>query len=128
MLVFASAVFAYYTVWTLLMVCKAPSQSTTLSADMIRLALRRRTSLPPDPLPSPRLGHSHSGDSYTSGQCGGGQLLEHSHGAEQPKESGKGCEGAAAEGAVSADSRDRLQSQLSLQPRAIWPDSGTFPV
>jgi hypothetical protein len=101
MLILASTVFAYYTVWTLLMVHGTLlSDNQTTHQLTLTTALRRRLALHPNPLPTPRLGHSHSRDPPAARRCRGRKFLERGNGAEQSQESGEGCEGDAAEGAV----------------------------
>jgi hypothetical protein len=109
MLILASAVFAYYTVWTLLMVLNpSPTQPyPTLTSPPIEAnetlptALRRRLARDPIPLPAPRLGHPHPRHPAAARRRRGGQFPQRGHGAEQSQESGQSGQGAAAaEGAV----------------------------
>lgn len=101
MLILASTVFAYYTVWTLLMVCPTPSmkrrQKSSLArneergtaettansrttANTSQKALRRRLPLYPKPIPSPCLGHPHPRHSSAARRRGRWKLLERRHG------------------------------------------------
>jgi hypothetical protein len=89
MLILASTVFAYYTVWTLLMVNGTLLSSKETSRQLtLTTALRRRLALHPNPLPTPRLGHSHPCDPPIARRRRGWKFLERSNGAEQSQESG----------------------------------------
>jgi hypothetical protein len=101
MLIIASTVFAYYTVWTLLMVRTVlpplslslnknrpdsttnqgnPNQAHQANTPSSKTALRRRLSPHPIPLPAPRLGHPHPGHPPSPRRRGGRKLLERGDG------------------------------------------------
>lgn len=92
MLLVASVVFLYYTIWTLFIVCSSPSPppptTTTLTAYVT--AIRRRRPSAPRSFSSARLGDSYPGDSHPRGHRGGRQLLERRHDQERAEEGGEG--------------------------------------
>lgn len=91
MLIIASTVFLYYTVWTLLMVnltCIRTSDSCFfLTYDP---ALRRRFASRPKPLSPARLGHSDPSHPPASRRRGGWQLPQYCHDSKQPQEGTEG--------------------------------------
>lgn len=91
MLLVASAVFLYYTIWTLFIVCSSPTNVLfSLSTANSVTAIRGRRPPTPRPFPSPRLGDSYSCDSHPRGHRCGRQLPERGYDQEWEEE---GCEG-----------------------------------
>lgn len=103
MLILASTVFAYYTVWTLLMVrnFKSFPQPTYKPSNKITPALRRRLPPNPVPLPTPRLGHPHPRHPPAARRRRGRKFPQRSHGTKQSQESGQSGQSGTAKGAVS---------------------------
>lgn len=89
----ATAVFLYYTVWTLLMVRQIPDGHLSLPVTEVCTAIRRFGSPTSTDLPPTSLGHSHT--CHLDPPWVGRRRLvsQHCHDSEQPKESrqGQGC-------------------------------------
>lgn len=101
MLIVASLVFTYYTVWTLLMVhCALLQDLQALTTNTPPPALRRRLAPRTNPLPSPRLGHPNPSHLLASGRSRGRQFPQRGNGAEQSQKGSQSGKGQAAEGAV----------------------------
>lgn len=81
MLIIATTVFLYYTVWTLLMVRTRVSlpNDNRLANVPLSLAFRRRLAPHPVPLPSSRLGHTDTSHPPSSRRRCCGQLPKHCH-------------------------------------------------
>ena len=90
MLVAASVVFLYYSIWTLLMVCKIPCPVLLPETNAQYAALRRLGPSSPERLPSSSLGYSHPRHPYPLGLGRCGILLERGHDSKQQEESSKG--------------------------------------
>src|SRR5690242_5586971 len=105
MLIAATAIFVYYTVWTLFMVRKdLPLNDIPSPADLnfhyeanSFIALRRRGPRPALALPPPRLGHTHPCDSDHPLHHGRRLVPLRCYDKEQPQE---GTQGPAEEGIV----------------------------
>jgi hypothetical protein len=100
MLIAATSIFVYYTVWTLFMVCAHPLKtSVTISRAPILTvsAIRRRRPFPPQPLPATRLGHPHPCHPHHSRLHRCRQLPLRRHDQEQSQE---GPQGPAEEGII----------------------------
>ena len=96
MLIVATAVFLYYTIWTLLMVWDSSSflpVADPVAADTLP-AIRRRGPPTPQPLPTPRVGYPHPGHPHTTWVCRCWFILVRGHDKEQQEE---GIEGEAGE-------------------------------
>lgn len=99
MLLVASAVFLYYTIWTLFIVCSSSNGSrSALSLESSILypaptnsviAIRGRRPPTPRPFPPPRLGNPYPRDPHPCGHRRGRQFLERGHDQEREEE---GCE------------------------------------
>jgi hypothetical protein len=89
MLVAASVVFLYYSIWTLLMVCM-PCIPFRLYSNALFLALCRLGPSSPEHLPSSSLGYPHTCHTYSPGLSCCGILLERGHDPEQQKEGSQG--------------------------------------
>lgn len=88
MLIIASTVFLYYTIWTLLIVCHI-LQSHILFLLIFCTAVRRRLASRPIPFPTARLGNPNTRHIVTGRRCGGWELLERRDDTEQSQE---GCQ------------------------------------
>lgn len=89
MLLLATAVFTYYSVWTLLMV----SYSTYFSKEAFSnpyLAIRRPRSINPASLPTSRVGHPHTSYHYSSRMCCRWNILECGDDQQQQEEGSQG--------------------------------------
>lgn len=101
MLIVASLVFTYYTIWTLLMVhCDLLQDLQALTTNTPTSALRRRLAPRTNPLPSPRLGHPNPRHHLASGRSRGRQFPQRGNGAEQSQKGSQSGKSQAAEGAV----------------------------
>jgi hypothetical protein len=77
MLVAASVVFLYYTIWTLLMVrIRLLPSASEHEANDSNLAICRLGSCPTEPIPSASLGNQNSRYSHTIGFCCGGIVFK----------------------------------------------------
>lgn len=91
MLVAASVVFLYYTIWTLLMVTPLhPSFPLSQLTRNQKQALRRLGPPAPKLLPAPRLGDPHPRDPAAVGLGRGRLLPQRRHDPQQPQEGGQG--------------------------------------
>ncbi len=86
MLIVATVVFLYYTVWTLLMVRRAPSPYVSNAP----IAICRRRPPSARALSSARLGHQDSGHPHSPGRRRGWLVLVAGHDTEQPQEGSEG--------------------------------------
>ena len=98
MLVAASVVFLYYSIWTLLMVCRIPSPVLLPETYAHCPALRRLGPSSPERLPSARLGYPYSRHPYPLGLSRCGIFLERCHDSKQQEESSKSEGGRKEEG------------------------------
>jgi hypothetical protein len=89
MLIIASTVFLYYTIWTLLIVGLI-LQSHYPPLLMPSIAIRRRLTSRPISLPTSRLGDPNTCDSATIRRCRCWELLERGDDTEQPQEGREG--------------------------------------
>ena len=91
MLILATTVFIYYTIWTLLLV-RGPSKLCLTYHHRLNpiAALRGRFSPDSIPFPASSLGHSHPRHSGAIGLRRDWQFLERGHDPEQPPESSQG--------------------------------------
>lgn len=87
MLTVATVVFAYYTIWTLMMVC-ASFCSLLISRKHAKdvVAIRRRRSSSPSALPTTRLGYPHPSHPHPAGLSSRRLVLVRGHDQEQQKE------------------------------------------
>ncbi|KAM3068786.1 Dolichol phosphate-mannose biosynthesis regulatory protein [Clarireedia jacksonii] len=91
MLVAASVVFLYYTIWTLLMVRTGlTSSASNHEANILDLAICRLGSCPTEPVPSTSLGNQNSRYPHTIGLCCCGIVFERGNDSKQQE---AGCEG-----------------------------------
>jgi hypothetical protein len=92
MLVAASVVFLYYSIWTLLMVRVANGRNTVLRVmlTLAHAALRRLGPSTAKLLPPARLGCPYTCHPRPAGLCRCGYLPEHCH---DPKQQEEGCQG-----------------------------------
>jgi hypothetical protein len=91
MLVAASVVFLYYTIWTLLMVrIVFFSSASNHEANDMDLAICRLGSCPTESIPSASLGNQDSRYSHTVGFCCGGIVFKCGYDSKQQE---AGCEG-----------------------------------
>lgn len=93
MLLLATAVFVYYTMWTLFMVRLHAkiiiSGFLRFSTDFCAVAIRGRNTLPAPTVPRARVGDPRTCDPVADGVCGGRDVLEHGDDQERAKEAGK---------------------------------------
>jgi len=92
MLIAATTIFTYYTIWTLLMVCAFRLYEFYVCLHYPS-ALCRRGPPSAESLPSSRLGHPHPRHSHSTGLNCGGLILGHGHDQKQQEEGGKGASG-----------------------------------
>jgi hypothetical protein len=90
MLVAASVVFLYYSIWTLLMVYTIPLPALLSETNAQCAALCRLGPSSPEHLPSSSLGYPHPRHPYPLGLSRCGILLERGHDSKQQEESSKG--------------------------------------
>ena len=93
MLVAATAVFVYYTIWTLLMVHCTPSSASYRHCLTLLTAFRRRLPSLTITLPSSSLGHPDTSHSHPSRWSGRGKLLIRRDDQKQQEEGIEGAKG-----------------------------------
>lgn len=94
MLLAATAIFLYYTAWTLLMVCISGTRYISIASNSSHMiALCRPGSPSPRPLSSACLGHSHPRHPGPPGVRRGGHFHRHCDDQQQQEEGrqGQGC-------------------------------------
>lgn len=104
MLVAATTIFLYYTLWTLLMVRYLTCSSVDLVTDPAA-AIRGRRSSSSKPLPSTRLGHSNPSHPHSSRVGSGRNILGHGDDQEQQKEGCKSPSGCSEEDEMNVTGR-----------------------
>ena len=114
MLVVATAVFVYYTIWTLLMVCLLIREQKRLL--ICHAALCRRWSSPTFPLPTTRMGNSYPSHPHTDGHRRRRVIPLVCHDSKQQKE---GVEGEAA-------TKGQIMLRVSIAARAGWGRAPAF--
>lgn len=124
MLLVASVVFLYYTIWTLFIVCSSRPCPTIHHPPLPRntpltnsvTAIRRRRPPTPRSFSSPRLGDPYPRDSHPRGYRCGRQLPERCHDQEWEEEGGEG-EG---EGGGTREEEELSTTLLLVGEEIIW--------